>query len=192
MIRTLALSSLIALSSCSAGAQTTLHFREGERVDPRQVRQILDNVGGAGIRTRSIALLQDDPAPPAGNAVAASNTATTTATKASALSLPVRFDFDSTTITALAREQLDALAEGIKMLPADRNVVVEGHTDANGADGYNQELSLRRAVVVKRYLVQSHGIDARRLHALGFGERRPIAGSDPYAADNRRVQFHGS
>jgi outer membrane protein OmpA-like peptidoglycan-associated protein len=191
MIRTLVLSSLVALSSCSAFAQTVLHFREGERVDPYQVRQILDNGSPMG-RTRSIRLLQDEPHTPAGNAApVAAAAAKTETSRTSALSLPVRFEFDSTSITAPARLQLDALAEGIKMLPAERSVVIEGHTDANGTDAYNQALSLRRALAVKQYLAQTHGIDAQRLQALGFGERRPIAGADPYAAANRRVQFHG-
>jgi flagellar motor protein MotB len=45
---------------------------------------------------------------------------------------------------------------------------------------------------VRDYLVEHHGIDAARLKTVGYGEGRPIADSDPYAAVNRRVQFHGS
>jgi outer membrane protein OmpA-like peptidoglycan-associated protein len=181
MIRTLVLSSLVALVSCGAGAQTTLHFREGQRVDPQEVMQILDNVEGSRIRTRSIRLLKDEPSAQGAGAAA----------PPSALSLPVQFEFDSTTISVAAREQLDALAEGIKLLPPERLVVIEGHTDASGPDDYNQWLSLRRAAAVKRYLVQIHGIESRRLRDSGFGERHPIAGTDPYAPENRRVQFRG-
>jgi len=185
MIRTLVLSSVIAFASIGVGAQTTLHYREGQRVEPKDVMQILNNVDDAPTRTRSIRMLQDE----AGTASVASADG---AAPASALSLPVQFEFDSTTISAAARTQLDALAEGIKLLPPQRRVVIEGHTDAAGSDDYNQALSARRAVVVKRYLVQVHGIDARRLRDAGFGKRRPIAGIDPYAPENRRVQFRGA
>lgn len=179
MIRALVLSGLTTLLSVGAAAQTVLHYREGQRVEPRDVKQILDNDGGAG-RTRSIRMLAD-PAAPAGGAAAS----------ASALSLPVQFEFDSATILPSARGQLDALAKGIKLLPPQRTVVIEGHTDASGPDGYNQQLSQRRATAVKHYLVQTHGIDARRLQDAGLGKRQPITGSDPYSAENRRVQFRG-
>jgi len=181
MIRTLVLSSLVAFLNCSAHAQATLHYREGQRVEPQEVMQILDNVEGSQIRTRSIRLLKDEPSALGAGAAASP----------SALSLPVQFEFDSTTISVAAREQLDALAEGIKLLPPQRLVLIEGHTDASGSDDYNQWLSLRRAAAVKRYLVQMHGIEARRLRDTGLGERQPIAGIDPYAAENRRVQFRG-
>jgi outer membrane protein OmpA-like peptidoglycan-associated protein len=188
MIRTLVLSSVIALASLGAGAQTTLHYREGQRVEPRDVMQILNNVDDAPTRTRSIRMLQDE----SGATAATSGAPAGGAASASALSLPVQFEFDSTTISATARTQLDALAEGIKLLPPQRLVLIEGHTDASGSDEYNQALSVRRAVMVKRYLVQVHGIEARRLRDAGFGKRRPIAGTDPYAPENRRVQFRGA
>jgi outer membrane protein OmpA-like peptidoglycan-associated protein len=103
----------------------------------------------------------------------------------------VRFGFDSTDISDSARPQLDALAAGIKMLPPGQTVLVEGHTDASGSDEYNRALSLRRAGVVKRYLVREHGIEAQRLKEVGLGEQRPIEGAEPNAAQNRRVQFRG-
>jgi outer membrane protein OmpA-like peptidoglycan-associated protein len=180
MIRAAALFGLIALTGFSATAQSTLHYREGQRVDPEDVAQILGHVDAP--RTRSIRVLSDDP----GAAVAAAERQ-----GPGALSLPVQFDFDSATILPSARAQLDALAEGIRRLPENRQVVIEGHTDAQGADDYNQRLSLRRAAAVRLYLVEMHGIDARRLRDVGMGERQPIAGFDPYAPENRRVQFRG-
>lgn len=173
MKRALALFGLAALVSLGAAAQTTLHFREGQRVDPQEVREILEQGGGT---TRSIRVLGDEPAAQPAPA---------------ALSLPVQFEFDSATILPSARGQLDALAEGIRLLPPGRRVVIEGHTDATGSDDYNQSLSQRRALAVKQYLVQTHGIEARRLQEVGVGKRRPIDGADPFAAENRRVQFRG-
>lgn len=109
----------------------------------------------------------------------------------SALSLPVQFGFDSADILPRARVQLDALAEGIKLLPVRQSVIIEGHTDSAGTDQYNLQLSLRRAQSVKRYLAVVHGIDEARMKALGMGEYAPINVNDPAAAENRRVQFRG-
>lgn len=167
---------LAAFCGAAVQAQTVIHYREGERVEPEQVRQILD--APATMRTRSIRLLADAPEAPASSGTAA-------------LSLPVRFEFGSADILPTARPQLDALAEGIKLLPPGRRIVIEGHTDATGGDEYNLELSRQRARAVKDYLVRVHGIDAQRLRDIGLGKRSPIAGADPYGAENRRVQFQG-
>ena len=138
---------------------------------------------------RSIRLLDDAPA---GQQVAAAAEAAPAQPEGpSALSLPVQFSFDSADILPAARAQLDALADGIRLLPADKPVVIEGHTDAKGSDEYNERLSQRRAQAVKRYLVALHGIDPQRLRAVGLGEYRPLDGRDPQAAENRRVQFRG-
>ena len=182
MIRRFVLSGLIALASVGASAQTTLHYREGERVDPEEVRQILEKSPDAAGTTRSIRLLAERRE--SGAAPQARKTP-------DALSLPVRFEFDSAKITPAARGQLDALAQGIKLLQPDRSVVIEGHTDANGSDAYNEALSSRRAAAVKDYLVQTHGIAPQRLQAVGVGKQQAIEGRDPYAAENRRVQFRG-
>lgn len=185
MIRSATLAAVLTtLAAGAATAQTTLYYREGERVEPQDVRRILDNVAP---RTRSIRLLND-----AGNERASPAPMAARDEAPSALSLPVRFEFDSSVISPSAREQLDALAEGIKLLPAERIVAIEGHTDAAGTEAYNQVLSRRRAAAVKHYLVERHGIPAGRLRTSGYGERRPIAGTDPLAAANRRVQFRGS
>lgn len=171
---------LLALCAGLSQAQTTLHYREGQRVDAQQVRKILDNVPApqATGRTRSIRLLQDGESAPE--------------VAASALSLPVQFEFDSAAISPDAREQLDALAQGIKLLPARRKVVIEGHTDAVGTPEYNLTLSQRRAAAVKQYLVQQHRISPQRLQSLGLGKQQPVPELAPDAPENRRVQFRGS
>jgi outer membrane protein OmpA-like peptidoglycan-associated protein len=165
--------SFVAMSS-SAFAQTVVHYREGQSVDPQQVAQILST---RVVKTRSLRLLDQPGAADGANA--------------KALSLPVHFGFDSAKVESSARPQLDALAAGIKLLPSTQKVVVEGHTDAVGSDTYNLQLSQRRAAAVKDYLVSVHGIDATRLKDVGYGEYRPIEGADPVSAENRRVQFHG-
>ncbi|EHR71433.1 outer membrane protein/peptidoglycan-associated (lipo)protein [Burkholderiales bacterium JOSHI_001] len=169
---------LLALCVPLAQAQTTLHYREGQRVDAQDVRKILDRPAQGAVRTRSIRLLQDGTDAPE--------------VAASALSLPVQFEFDSAAIRPEAREQLDALAQGIKLLPPQRRVLIEGHTDAVGTEEYNLQLSQRRAQAVKQYLVQQHGIAPQRLRSLGVGKQQPVPDLAPEAPENRRVQFRGA
>ena len=184
-IRQLTLAAIAATISCATFAQSSaVHYREGQRVDPLDVAQILGAASAAPrMKTRSIRLLDADGAQ---NAAAAAPAAGPTA-----VSLPVRFAFDSADIAPEARPQLDALAQGIKLLPSAQQVLIEGHTDATGSDDYNRRLSERRAQTVLRYLVQVQGIDAGRLHVAGVGKAQPIDGSDPFAPENRRVQFRG-
>jgi outer membrane protein OmpA-like peptidoglycan-associated protein len=69
-------------------------------------------------------------------------------------------------------------------------IVVEGHTDSQGAAAYNQDLSQRRAQSVRDYLV-SRGIAADRVTSQGFGPSRSIAEntSAEGRANNRRVEI---
>ncbi|MDD9909976.1 MAG: OmpA family protein [Ahrensia sp.] len=69
-------------------------------------------------------------------------------------------------------------------------VNVYGHTDSDGSDAFNQQLSERRAVSVAQYLVQQ-GTDSRRFYVVGFGEERPIAtnATPEGKAQNRRVEI---
>ncbi len=67
-------------------------------------------------------------------------------------------------------------------------IVVEGHTDARGADAYNMTLSERRAKAVEDYLVQKHQIPESRIQAVGKGKTEPL-NSNPFDPNNRRVQF---
>jgi OOP family OmpA-OmpF porin len=67
---------------------------------------------------------------------------------------------------------------------------IEGHTDSDGADAANMDLSKRRAMSVSRWLV-GKGIDCKRLMPVGFGETKPIASNDTPdgKAQNRRTAF---
>ncbi len=47
---------------------------------------------------------------------------------------------------------------------------IEGHTDSDGEDAYNRDLSERRAAAVKTCLVEELGVDANRLETAGFGD----------------------
>jgi outer membrane protein OmpA-like peptidoglycan-associated protein len=180
---------LSAVASLVAHAGEVKVFRNSDSVDPTEVARILDR--SAPIKMRSLRLLDDAPAGAAAATSAAAAVAASEAARPSALSLPVQFAFDSAEILPQAKAQLDAIAAGIRMLPATQKVVIEGHTDAIGTEEYNELLSQRRALSVRRYLVAMHGIEAARLQAVGLGEHNPLPGRDPLASENRRVQFRG-
>jgi OmpA-OmpF porin, OOP family len=178
----------LLLSACAlmARADEVKVYRSADAVDPDEVARILGPV-----KMRSLRLLDDPSRGPGASTSAAAALAAVEASRPSALSLPVPFAFDSAEILPAAKSQLDAIAAGIRMLPATQKVVIEGHTDAVGAEPYNEQLSQRRAQAVRSYLVSMHSIDASRLQAVGKGEQSPLPGRAPTAGDNRRVQFRG-
>jgi len=86
---------------------------------------------------------------------------------------------------AMLGEVAKVLAEYDKTL-----VVVEGHSDALGAAGFNQTLSEQRALSVARSLL-GRGVAARRLVAIGYGPDYPVASNETEEgrARNRRVEL---
>jgi OmpA-OmpF porin, OOP family len=99
----------------------------------------------------------------------------------------INFRFDSAVIPAEAYEYLDTVGTVLHSEPGVA-IVVEGHTDARGADAYNMTLSERRAKAVEDYLVQKHQIPESRIQAVGKGKTEPL-NSNPFDPNNRRVQF---
>jgi outer membrane protein OmpA-like peptidoglycan-associated protein len=89
-----------------------------------------------------------------------------------------------------AQLKLNEVATALTKEDPLSTMVVEGHTDSQGAATYNQELSQRRATAVRDYLV-SRGVAADRITAQGFGPTRSIAdnGSAEGRANNRRVEI---
>ena len=71
------------------------------------------------------------------------------------------------------------------------NVEVRAHTDSQGAEDFNLELSKKRALSTVRYLML-RGVPAEQLTARAFGEAKPVAdNSTPEGRKaNRRVEFH--
>ncbi|MCM5678058.1 OmpA family protein [Schlegelella sp. S2-27] len=99
------------------------------------------------------------------------------------------FDFDKAVLKPEGRAKLDDLAS--KMDGINLEVVIAvGHTDAVGADAYNQKLSVRRSEAVKAYLV-SKGIEKNRVYTEGKGEKQPVADNSTREgrAKNRRVEI---
>ena len=104
----------------------------------------------------------------------------------------IHFDYDDYSIKPESFPALDKIGEALTKPPLEEAIInVEGHTDSDGSDEYNQKLSERRAWSVKSYLVQKFGMDPNRLVVVGYGERAPIATNDTPEgkAQNRRVEF---
>jgi outer membrane protein OmpA-like peptidoglycan-associated protein len=89
-----------------------------------------------------------------------------------------------------AQLKLNSVAESLTQQDPDSSMVVEGHTDSQGAMSYNQDLSQRRAQTVRDYLV-SRGIASDRISSQGFGSSRSVADnkSTEGRANNRRVEI---
>jgi OOP family OmpA-OmpF porin len=101
------------------------------------------------------------------------------------------FDNDKAIIKPGSEKVLEALLAFLQTRPDVTRVRIEGHTDSNASDEYNQELSARRSLAVCNWLVD-RGIDHLRLIPVGFGESKPIAPNDIERgrAENRRTEFH--
>ena len=100
----------------------------------------------------------------------------------------ILFGFDSSTLSAAARENLLSLATSLQDYEGTK-VLVVGHTDSSGADEYNQALSERRAAAARGFLVDQ-GLMMERVQAQGRGEAEPVASeeTDEGAQQNRRVE----
>ncbi len=99
----------------------------------------------------------------------------------------VLFDFDSSVLSAQARQTLEGQAGWLKQYPNVR-LVIEGHCDERGTREYNLALGERRAAAAKNYLV-ALGVDDARLTTISYGKERPFAlGHDDDAwSQNRRA-----
>jgi OOP family OmpA-OmpF porin len=104
----------------------------------------------------------------------------------------IQYDTSSATIKQTPQNigLLTTLATAGKAYPMITKLRVEGHTDSDGDDAMNQELSERRAQSVVDWLV-ANGIDRNRLAAVGCGERDPIASNatEEGKQRNRRTEF---
>jgi outer membrane protein OmpA-like peptidoglycan-associated protein len=105
------------------------------------------------------------------------------------LSGSVLFRSAKSTLLSSAQVKLDQVAKALLAVRA-RNLIVEGHTDSQGSESYNQALSQRRADTVRDYLIQ-RGYPADHIQSQGMGKGRPIAdnASPEGRANNRRVEI---
>lgn len=101
----------------------------------------------------------------------------------------VNFHTDSDRLTGEAQQSLDSIASSLSEC-VTAPVSISAHTDSDGSDSYNQDLSRRRAASVVEYLI-GQGVDSDRMSATAFGESQPIASNATAEGKrkNRRVEL---
>ncbi len=104
----------------------------------------------------------------------------------------IEFDTSSATIKPTPRNigLLETLVTAGRAFPQITKLRVEGHTDSDGDEAANQQLSERRAMTVVDWLT-SRGIERHRLLAVGCGERDPLVPNTTaeHKRTNRRTEF---
>jgi len=101
----------------------------------------------------------------------------------------IRFDVNKATLKPESMGVINEIATLMKEHP-EVNFSVEGHTDSDGDDTFNQTLSEQRAETVVNTL-KKLGIDGNRMTSKGWGESKPLdSNATPEGkANNRRVEF---
>ena len=91
----------------------------------------------------------------------------------------ILFGFDSSDLRAQARNNLGDLARVLAEDSDDYELLVAGHTDASGAEAYNQTLSERRASAASDHLA-TQGIPSTQIRIQGLGETEPWPRTRPH------------
>ena len=114
------------------------------------------------------------------------------AVKITQIASKIFFESNSDVLKVASLEQLNELVKILKEYQT-ANLQIDGHTDSQGSDEFNQILSQKRTESVKTYLM-GKGIMESRLTTTGFGEKNPIADNNSSAgrAKNRRVELKTS
>lgn len=101
----------------------------------------------------------------------------------------VNFHSDSAKLTSSATGILDGVSQTLSECPSVP-VQITAHTDSQGSDDYNQNLSERRATSVATYL-SNQGIDIGRISSSAYGESQPIDTNETPEGRlrNRRVEL---
>jgi outer membrane protein OmpA-like peptidoglycan-associated protein len=99
------------------------------------------------------------------------------------------FDTDKSTLLQQSYQELQYLIAVLESHPKMK-IEISGHTDSQGSDLHNQQLSENRAKEVVAYLMEN-GIEEKRLKFKGYGKTKPIAtnATEEGRQKNRRVEF---
>lgn len=101
----------------------------------------------------------------------------------------VYFDLDSSSVKGGEKSKLEDIANYFKSNPTG-DLLIEGHCDERGTEGYNLALGDKRANSLREYLVNL-GVPAERVQTVSFGEAKPAVEGHNDAAwsKNRRGEF---
>jgi outer membrane protein OmpA-like peptidoglycan-associated protein len=101
----------------------------------------------------------------------------------------ILFDVNQSTLKAGAAANIARISTVLRQY-SDKQIAVEGHTDSDGPDQYNQDLSQRRAAAVREALVAG-GVTPTLITSRGLGETQPVATNATAVGkqQNRRVEI---
>jgi len=113
-------------------------------------------------------------------------------TPAQSVNLKIEFDVNSHKIRPDSFDLLNKLGKALTSENLnDKAILIKGHTDSDGDDEYNLNLSLNRAQAVKSYLVGKFSIPEFRLKIYGYGKTMLLVPDNNPANKqiNRRVEI---
>ena len=101
----------------------------------------------------------------------------------------VKFPFGRAEMKDEAKGSIDQAIAALKSENKGVFVEIEGHTDSVGSEAYNRMLGEQRAMAVRDYLHEQHGIALSRLEIISYGETQPVTDNKnrDNRAENRRV-----
>jgi len=109
--------------------------------------------------------------------------------------IPVQFVYNQTTLTDKGKKSAKLLVKYLAQKQAN-SITLIGHTDEQGEVDYNCDLSKKRALALKKYLVETGKFSGSFIRTVGQGEHAPFDIYDPssYTQEeidqiNRRVEF---
>lgn len=163
----------------------------GETTSAKTRKAALIGAGLGALTGGGIGLYMDNQEAKLRDRLARTGVSVTRAGERIVLNMPsnITFDTDRAEVKAQFHEVLDSVA--LVLNEFDRTLIdVLGHTDSDGSDSYNFDLSRQRAASVARFL-SSRDVNPRRFSVQGYGEQRPIASNASTAgkALNRRVEI---
>ena len=163
----------------------------GQRGKPGKAR--LDRVGGWGLAVRARGLdAAGGPGKERFHAIERQrpDTRSKLITEGKLVTYGITFDVNKAEVKPESFGTLKSIADVLKENESVK-VKILGHTDSDGDDAKNLELSQRRAESVKSELASKFGIDASRMETERAGETTPVAPNDTPAnkALNRRVEL---
>ncbi len=109
----------------------------------------------------------------------------------------IHFDLDKDFVKPDYYPDLYHIAQVMRIYPGMR-IFIDGHTDIRNSNSYNEDLSRRRAINVRNFLIKNYGIDESRLLLRYMGESQNLVKDLPDRFDahyereqymNRRVEF---
>jgi Outer membrane protein and related peptidoglycan-associated (lipo)proteins len=169
-----ALEALAALDGGSAEAARGAVTLEGAATEPDAVRRVAEAMAGAreaGWDATSRVTVDQTPLTWTPTLAPADCARRLTGLAAED---PILFEPGEAAIEAGSAPALDALAEILRGCSTSAEIEVQGHTDSQGSEGYNERISRARAEAVRAAL-NARGAPEALLTARGYGESRPIA-----------------